>query len=477
MVSNVYAPLKGQDIRVFSFTSSKQKRGLFSRSRSSSESAIQGRLDYVSLDKPRRLPYAALSYTWGSPFPPGIDSQSSPQRTPDRSIGLNGQGFSVGENLHDAFHILRTLKSPYVDYPLWIDAVCINQKDLAERNAQVAMMGQVYAEAIAVYVWLGPHDCSSRIALNAIQRFEQAMAAKPSYQQINGRYTFSDSDTFFGVLRCAPITSEEWQAISDFFSRTWFHRAWIVQEVALSRTCIFLCGDSMIPKERLKLFVDWICRLEWNHELKSTRRDKGVHLDSGITTLFETLRLRNFVQAELRDANLQTSLSHLLGVSLRTERDLFYTFTANLLFRVQHRQASEARDKVFAPLALARMTTKDQRLANSLPLPDYSSSVERVYTQVTSFIISQLGNPSILSFVHRSRSGTAGLPSWVPDYNSPTTGRSLSELNHNATKSWAAHTRKHTIMLPTSCSMLTCIRSRHQKPSAKTEGDFLRHCR
>lgn len=37
----------------------------------------------------------------------------------------------------------------------WIDAICINQDDLEERSAQVAIMPQIYSKADCVIVWLG----------------------------------------------------------------------------------------------------------------------------------------------------------------------------------------------------------------------------------------------------------------------------------------------------------------------------------
>lgn len=40
----------------------------------------------------------------------------------------------------------------------WIDALCINQADLAERNAQVAAMGRIYAFGRQTIVWLDQHS-------------------------------------------------------------------------------------------------------------------------------------------------------------------------------------------------------------------------------------------------------------------------------------------------------------------------------
>ena len=77
--------------------------------------------------------YEALSYHWGEGeatlsikilfqklFPPGI--------------------FKVRQNLHSALKQLRLPGRPRL---LWIDAICINQKDTHERNSQVSLMARI----------------------------------------------------------------------------------------------------------------------------------------------------------------------------------------------------------------------------------------------------------------------------------------------------------------------------------------------
>jgi hypothetical protein len=60
-----------------------------------------------------------------------------------------------------AQHALRTklldaaLSPEYWKY-FWIDAICINQDDIPERNSQVQMMGDIYTNATFVMIWLGP---------------------------------------------------------------------------------------------------------------------------------------------------------------------------------------------------------------------------------------------------------------------------------------------------------------------------------
>jgi hypothetical protein len=74
--------------------------------------------------------YRALSYEWGS-------------STPTVTIQCNDSNFEVTTNLAAALHRLRKLDGPKI---FWIDALCINQKDLEERNQQVAQMGRIYSQ-------------------------------------------------------------------------------------------------------------------------------------------------------------------------------------------------------------------------------------------------------------------------------------------------------------------------------------------
>src|SRR6201999_2476979 len=48
---------------------------------------------------------------------------------------------------------------------LWVDYLCINQPNVAEKNHQVALMGQIYREASRVIVWLGPSREADRQSL------------------------------------------------------------------------------------------------------------------------------------------------------------------------------------------------------------------------------------------------------------------------------------------------------------------------
>jgi hypothetical protein len=89
--------------------------------------------------------YTCLSYRWGNP-------------QPSYPIMIDGKTFSIGQNLFDFLATTRTkATSDVFTYlgPYWIDALCINQSNVVERNHQVRQMGVIYSKAVRVDVWLG----------------------------------------------------------------------------------------------------------------------------------------------------------------------------------------------------------------------------------------------------------------------------------------------------------------------------------
>jgi hypothetical protein len=95
--------------------------------------------------------YHALSYAWGDPvFPKTLEVviEGEDGQPPESHAGL----IHITENLHSALQNLRKQDETLV---LWVDAVCINQADVRERNSQVTNMPRIYSQAASVIVWLG----------------------------------------------------------------------------------------------------------------------------------------------------------------------------------------------------------------------------------------------------------------------------------------------------------------------------------
>lgn len=93
-------------------------------------------------------PFNALSYHWGPP-----DSR--------KYIFCDGKKLAVMENCEAA---LRRLRNSFSGRHLWVDAICIDQRNMTEKNHQLRMMGYIYSAAKEVIVWLGPGTPESDVA-------------------------------------------------------------------------------------------------------------------------------------------------------------------------------------------------------------------------------------------------------------------------------------------------------------------------
>ncbi|KAK5125155.1 hypothetical protein LTR85_000831 [Meristemomyces frigidus] len=88
-------------------------------------------------------PYVALSYTWGDVRKRAL-------------VFINGLQLRVTTNL---FVMLAQLPRTTISSNwLWVDAICINQEDVQDRNYQVQAMGSIFGKAWTTVIWLGLSD-------------------------------------------------------------------------------------------------------------------------------------------------------------------------------------------------------------------------------------------------------------------------------------------------------------------------------
>ena len=121
---------------------------------------IKCELQIISLDNPPSYP--ALSYVWGD-------------HSDAKEILLNGIPYKVTANLHYALLHLRRADKPLI---IWIDALCINQDDLFERNHQVSLMHLLYGNADHVIVWLGKESDDSDQAMDFIESLGNSISIR-----------------------------------------------------------------------------------------------------------------------------------------------------------------------------------------------------------------------------------------------------------------------------------------------------------
>lgn len=191
-------------------------------------------------DKDSAPSYYAISYVCGT----------SPARN---VITVNSQVVLVRDN---CFEALQQTSLHFPGCYVWVDAICINQHDLTEKSAQVAMMGVIYTQALLVLACIGPPDSfiQSIRALNGTG-ITQDLTEDDCYQVERSTMTVK---WYPDGLECPktrfPATADdeaiikrliaEWNELS---LRPYFKRAWIVQELTGGKGhTVILCGKDKL---------------------------------------------------------------------------------------------------------------------------------------------------------------------------------------------------------------------------------------
>lgn len=200
------------------------------------DSEISCELFQASLcERDDSISYEALSYTWGQP-----DVREN--------LVVNGKPLSVTVNL---FLALQQLRQPDEDRILWIDAVCINQKNLKERSHQVQQMGEIYKQADRVVFWLGPGTDETNVFMKSMELLQKQSIRQQckSWAQEDDRWK-----TLWGEIQLelsfsyekSTLEDQQRQGLNILLDRPWFRRVWILQEVANAKSALLCCGTRSV---------------------------------------------------------------------------------------------------------------------------------------------------------------------------------------------------------------------------------------
>ncbi|KAF1996693.1 hypothetical protein P154DRAFT_565885 [Amniculicola lignicola CBS 123094] len=126
---------------------------------------------------------------------------------------------------------------------LWVDSICINQTDDAEKNIQVARMRDIYIRASKTLLWVGPEADSSSEGMEYAAKLAQRMQDEIAVQ--NGELSKEEAKKKPKVE--IRVDHPHLTALLTLLNRPYFSRAWIVQEVVVSRYPHIVCGDNSVP--------------------------------------------------------------------------------------------------------------------------------------------------------------------------------------------------------------------------------------
>ncbi len=330
------------------------------------------------------IQYAALPYCWGD-------------ETIKTGILVNDVETQVTVNLADALQHLRKLGVSR----LWVDALCINQRDKQEKGLQIRNMKQIYSKADMTYAWLGIEetegtkavfafimslqDPHSDTALTPTSHTCISMTSAPSRRRqrrdkLSNRPTRHDppQPPQSGDCQRCKLKSII-QGLRHILERPYWRRRWIIQETSASYRPFLLCGDATITLDEMDRALT-LCR-------------KSCYWSSSAAKSFEWFdiitRFRRLYQENERPS---------LCWAIESSRDF---------------ESTDPRDVIFSLLGLYHDGTE------LVLTPNYSQPVVDIVTDLTRALIWKhkwLDFILINGMDRVKRTGLEGLPSWAPDW-------------------------------------------------------------
>ena len=235
--------------------------------------------------------YDCLSYCWC----PDIDDNDDRWY---RQIEINGRLFDVLPNLWSFLNVCRWSETRR---PLWIDAICIDQRATLERNHQVQSMANIYSHAAEVVIWLGAGDGNQRHALGALR--SQTLEMDKSF----------------------PLKS-----LLALCENRYWGRMWIVQEIMLARKLVLMYDNQRLPWSNWTLFHLKRPYSDLTDDILTLNHRERFEDSNGRLMVFEYFRFRKLHEGMLRERHKLTDLLTKFGES----------------------ECSDVRDRVFALLGL-----------------------------------------------------------------------------------------------------------------------------
>jgi hypothetical protein len=356
------------------------------------------------------LQYDALSYTWGDPTITDV-------------ILLDGHEFRITRGLECA---LRYIRLPQDRRVLWIDAICINQRDHSERSHQVQMMFDIYQNSEAVRSWIGCEtEADDYCVRNKLDRLKSSYHAQ-SGLSIDQKSSNGSSEDWnvskllevFGKPSsleqketlstnshthiCPPIVEtfrsrsglNAWCDMGVLVSRPYWTRVWIQQEISRESKVIVHFGKSSFPLTSIYNHCQSL--RHFNHACSHHRAD--------IKAAYESMR---YIQ-RLYSYVFFLSQDFTRGPTGETKDSISALLRSQFL-----RRTTDPRDKIYALVGLIPHWRD-----GSLPV-DYRLPVRYIYAAAVKVMAERYNTLDTLVtlFAIPKRISLAELPSWCPDWS------------------------------------------------------------
>ncbi|KAH8602371.1 heterokaryon incompatibility protein-domain-containing protein [Bisporella sp. PMI_857] len=336
----------------------------------SSSDDINLQLHHEDLSNSEPTPFEALSYVWGSVGNPV-------------SVRIGTGSLFITRNLAIALKYFRYEDRPRV---LWVDAICINQRDSHERSQQVLMMGSIYKQANRVVAWIGPSEDDSTYALEVLETLSSKIEVDWFAAIIKPSALVKDDPFWANYDSWLTLDERSLNALDKLFHRQWFERLWARQEIRLGKSQTAIkCGLKEIPWQSFRNAI-YLIRLRVDTSPLDAR---AISFHDRLETVFE-----------LADQPSSMTFQYLRGQTRRSK-------------------CGDPRDKIYAILSL--LHPRDIKIGI---VPDYSKATAEVYRDLTIKYTTHFRSLNMLSSCELGET-LAGTPSWVPNWSAPRLSKPL----------------------------------------------------
>lgn len=337
------------------------------------------RMEIIEMSNASGSHYEPVSYTWGEP------------NFSHQLICNNNAAIPITENVDI---MLRTFRKVHRVLNLWVDAICLDQKNVNEIQEQVPKMGEIYSEATKLRAWTGPDNDGKAVKVfSFFKLLVMTVRRSPSKelgpaQEIMKEISQSD--------------------IENFLMRQFFRRRWIIQEIKLGMNIVCYNGREKLSwlwiKEALRQLSNpgW----KWASPL-------GEGAEGGLVAMSSLQQDRNRLLDLLWDVHTSDCLNP------HDRLFALYGLANDLNF-------SGDTSKAFTRWTCWENPPEDMRIhieqsrQNLYAMVDYGIGFETVYTD---FAKSCVLHGYILDIlIHQTIFGNLSvrstkLPSWVPDWS------------------------------------------------------------
>lgn len=341
----------------------------------------------LSLSSGRPIRYTALSYTWGkSVF--------------DQTMAFAQGSINITISLAAA---LRHLRPKDQSVFLWVDQICINQKDVADKVQQIPLMEKIFALSTNTVIWLGADDDDGSDPASAFDLMETVFAR---LQGTEARITPAD----FGRLGFPDHNHRSWWNVIQLLRRPWFTRLWTIQEAYLSKELFIKCGDSVACWDDFAVWcymLDECGLLQWLSENRALDR---LYSNPSVEKMMPPPNGAKVVNTIQRD--------RIQGLTL-----IQVPYLLEALVSTRYAQAAEPKDKIYGVLGMV-----EEKL-----VPDYAptTSFRAVYHRACLTQLPHLAYELMTCVDHEEPLR----PSWVPDWSEPRRTEALGYL----TSAWTLY--------------------------------------